>query len=471
MVLLFYFIIKHQIVTFAKTHLAMNIFGLSISKSSNVEKRLNEQFVSAFASQLASAVRGLDFALPTINADGYDYINNSFKTIGAVYETTDLISKKVINTPIVFYNVRDAKKLKQAKQIEKEQPIAAYLMKLQAIEEVDNKYLSELIANPNPYQNTSQFLWTIALSYLLTGNAYIYTLKGERKTKQMWCIPNMDILADENNLLDPILGYRMIFENSPFRRFEKDEIKHLKTGNPANIDRTFQYLYGVSPLRAYLEAMRTIQEAKTQASKQAKNGGVFGILSPKDKEDELGKEQKQQLQEKMKEARQSNDELSRVFPSAIALAWQSIGLPIADLQLLELVSTNEEDIYRAFHVPLSFHNQKASTDNNVGTEVRKLIWDAVAPVCDVISELLTAIGKEYGVDSVKLDYTQLPEMAINMKEVAEYLKSIPEGTLTPNEMRAALRYGEKSEAYLNEHYINKGKVTMKSVANGNAPTN
>lgn len=448
----------------------MNILGFNISKSDKVDKKVNAQFVQAFAQQMTAAVRGLDFGLPTINADGYDYINNSFKTIGAVYETTDLISKKVINTPFVFYNTKDAKKLKQAKSIEKEQPIAAYLMKLQAVEEVDNQYLSELLANPNPYQNTSQFLWTIALSYLLTGNAYIYTLKGAKKTKQMWCIPNMDIIADENNLLDPILGYRMIF-GTDFKPFEKNEIQHLKTGTPANIDNTFQYLYGVSPLRAYLEPMRTIKEAKTQASKQAKNGGVFGILSPKDKEDQLGKDQKLQLQEKMKEARQSNDELSRVFPSAIALAWQSIGLPIADLQLLELVGANEEDIYRGYHVPLSFHNQKASTDNNVGTEVRKLIWDAVAPVCDAISEFLTVIGKEYGVDTVKLDYTQLPEMAINMKEVAEYLKSIPEGTLTPNEMRAALRYGEKSEAYLNEHYINKGKVTMKSIANGNAQTN
>lgn len=443
----------------------MNLFGFNIDRKSNIDKKLNQQFVQAFASQLASAVRGLDFALPTLNSDGYDYIGDSFKTIGAVYETTDLISKKVINTPFVFYNTKDAKKLKQAKAIEKEQPIAAYLMKLQAIEEVDNKYLSELLANPNPYQNTSQFLWTIALCYLLTGNAYIYTLKGAKKTKQMWCIPNMEILADENDLLNPILGYQMTIK-SGFKKFEKDEIQHLKTGNPANIDNTFQYLYGVSALRAYLEPMRTIKEAKTQASKQAKNGGVFGILSPKDKEDQFGKDQKLQLQEKLKEARQSNDELSRVFPSSIALAWQSIGLPIGDLKLLELVSANEEDIYRAYHVPLSFHNQKASTDNNVGTEVRKLIWDAVAPVCDAISEFLTIIGKEYGVDTVKLDYTQLPEMAINMKEVAEYLKSIPEGTLTPNEMRAALRYGEKSEPYLNEHYINKGKVTMSSIASG-----
>lgn len=443
----------------------MNIFGFNISKGNPTEK-LNQQFTEMYARQLASAVRGLDFGLPTINADGYDYIDNSFRTIGAVYETTDLISKKVINTPFVFYKVRDKKKFKHAKAIEKEQPIAAYLMKLQAIEEVDNEYLSKLLANPNPYQNGSQFLWTIALTYLLTGNAFNYTLRGAKQTKQMWCIPNMDIIADSNNLLDPILGYRMIF-GTEFKPFEKSDIYHMKTGNPANISNNFQYLYGISPLRSYLESMRTIKEAKTQSSKQAKNGGVFGILSPKDKEDQLGREQKQQLQEKMKEARQSNDELSRVFPSAIALAWQSIGLPIADLQLLELVGTNEEDIYRAYHVPLQFHNQKASTENNQSSATRQLIWDAVAPVCDAISEFLTVIGNEYGVDYVELDYTQLPEMAINMKEVAEYLKSIPEGTLTPNEMRAALKYGEKSDAYLNEHYINKGKVTMRSVAGGN----
>lgn len=443
----------------------MNILGFNISKSSEVDKKLNQQFVTAFANQMAQAVRGLDFGLPTINADGYDYINESFKTIGAVYETTDLISKKVINTPFVFYKVKDKKLLKKAKAMEKDQPIQAYIMKLQAVEEVENDYLAELLNKPNPYQNGSQFLWTIALTYLLTGNSYIYNLRGQKKTTQMWCIPNMEIIADDQNLLDPLLGYKMCLGVDQ-RKFEKEEVYHLKTGNPANIDSTFQYLYGVAPLRAYLEPMRTIKEAKVQASKQAKNGGVFGILSPKDKEDQLGKDQKLQLQEKMKEARQSNDELSRVFPSSIALAWQSIGLPIADLQLLELVAANEMDIYRAFHVPLSFHNQKASTDNNVGTEVRKLVWDAVAPVCDAISEFLTAIGKEYGVDRVELDYTQLPEMAINMKEVADYLNSLPEGTLTPNEMRAALRYGEKTDAYMNEHYINKGKVTMRSVAAG-----
>lgn len=448
----------------------MGFIDRLFGRSDKAAEKFTQSMVQEVGRQITSAVRSLDFGLPTINADGYDYDNNAFRTIGAVYECTDIISKKAINSPIVFYSVKDAKKLKQAKQMEQTQPVAAYLMKLQAVQEVDNKYLSELLANPNPYQNTSQFLWTISLCYLLTGNAYIYTLKGANKTKQMWCIPNMDILADESNLLDPVLGYRMIL-GSNFKPFEKDEIYHIKNGTPSNIDRTFQYLYGVSPLRPYLETMRTIKEAKTQASKQAKNGGVFGILSPKDKEDQLGKEQKQQLQEKMKEARQSNDELSRVFPSAIALAWQSIGLPIADLQLLELIGAGEEDIYRGYHVPLSFHNQKASTDNNVGTEVRKLIWDGVAPVCDPISEFLTFIGKQYGVDMVKMDYTQLPEMAINMKEVAEYLKSIPEGTLTPNEMRAALKYGEKSEAYLNEHYINKGKVTMSSIANNVGNTN
>lgn len=439
------------------------VFG----RSNKAAEKFTQSMVQEVGRQIASAVRGLDFGLPTINSDGYDYDNNAFRTIGAVYECTDLISKKVINTPLIFYKVKDKKKLKAAKAIEKEQPIAAYLMKLQAVEEVDNEYLTKLFANPNPYQNGSQYLWTVALTYLLNGNSFNHLLKGEKKTKKMWCIPNMEIIANENDLLDPLLGYRMNYADIR-KDFALDEVYHLKTGNPAGIDKTFQYLYGVAPLRAYLETMRTIKEAKTQASKQAKNGGVFGILSPKDKEDQLGKEQKQQLQEKMKEARQSNDELSRVFPSAIALAWQSIGLPIADLQLLELIGASEEDIYRAFHVPLSFHNQKASTDNNVGTEVRKLIWDAVAPVCDAISEFLTVIGKEYGVDMVELDYTQLPEMAINMKEVASYLKEIPEGTLTPNEMRAALKYGEKSEAYLNEHYINKGKVTMSSVANGTA---
>lgn len=440
------------------------IFGNAISK------RVNEQLAvkqsSTFASALQMINMSLNNALPTINPDCVDHYQ-TFKTIGAVYEVTDSITKKVLNCPIIAYKIKDKAKLQKAKSIEKTDPVQSFILKVQSIQEVDVSELQNLLSkgNANPYQTGSQFLWGVVLSYLLSGNTYIHTIRAGKKAKELYCFPNMSIAADLDDLLDPIRGY--ILENTTKARFDKDEIQHVKTGTPAPIDRTMEYLYGVSPIRAYFESIRGIKVGKAQASKQLKNGGVFGFVSPKNKEDQLEKTQKDQLKEKMIEGYKGNDELARIFPSSIALDWTAVGLPSADLQLLESIGASEEDIYRAYHWPLQFHNQKASTSNNQATAVKQGVYDAVAPVCDIIGEALTIMLAEgFGVDVIELDYTQLPEMAVNMKDVAAYLNALPKGVLTYNEMRVILRYGEKVEAYMNEHYVDSGLTTLKRVYDG-----
>jgi phage portal protein BeeE len=440
---------------------------------SQINKRANEVLAKRAAEQLTRNISlvnlGINEALPAINADAGDY-QNIFKTIGAVYEVTDAITKKVLNCPLVFYKVKDKSKLQRSKTIQKHDPVQAFILKAQAIEEVDNSELLALLTTgkANPYQNGTQAMWTAILSFLLQGNTYLHGVKVGEKAKELYCFPNMTVDANPDDLLDPLRGYTL--QDTNLTKFTLDEIYHIKTGNPAPIDRTMQYLYGVSPIRAYLEPVRSIAEGKKQGSKQLKNGGNFGILSPRDKEDQFGTEQKQALKEKMLRARKSDDELSRVFPSSIPLAWQSIGLSVGDLKLLEIVSASEEDIYRAYHWPLQFHNQKASTSNNQATAVKQAIYDAVAPVCDIMGESLTAfLGAGYGGITIELDYTQLPEMAVNMKDVAAYLSALPKGVLTYNEMRAVLRYGEKSEAYMNEHFVESGLVPLRSVYEQKSP--
>lgn len=443
-----------------------SLFGNAISK--RVSEQIATKQSMAFVDALSMINVNLNGALPTINPDGVDYYQ-IFKTIGAVYEVTDIITKKVLKCPFVFYKIIDKKKLQQSKNIQKTDPIQSYILKLQSIQEVDVPDLQEMLTNgmANPYQTGTQLMWTTILSYLIEGNTYMYPVKGGGKAKEIYCFPNMSIWADPTNLLDPIKGYKL--KNAQQTPFTVDEIQHIKTGTPAPVDRRMEYLYGVSPLRAYLEPLRSIKEGKEQESKQAKNGGVFGILSPRDKEDQFTDAQKKQLKEKMVEARKSNEELSRVFPSSISLQWQNIGLPISDLQLLELVNASESDIYRAYHWPLQFHDQTSSTFNNQSTAMVQGIYDAIAPICDTMGEAFTImLGKGYGFDVMEFDYTQLAEMAVNNKEIADYLKSLPPGVLTPNEMRAALKYGEKDLPYLNAHYISNTMVNMEKVFDGTA---
>jgi len=445
------------------------VFGKVINEKA--DKAIAQKAALMMADNVALLNSQLNNALPAINFDDANYYN-FFKTVGAVYEVTDSIKNKVLNCPIIFYKIKDKGKLQRSKAIQKQDPIQAYILKAQAIEEVDIDDLRKMLTTgkANPYQSGSQMLASSVLSFLIGGNTYLHPTRSGKKAKEVFCFPNMEIKVDPTDLLDPIRGYTLL--DNTRKSFEKEEIQHVKTGTPAPVDNTMQYLYGVSALRAYLESLRGIKEGQIQASKQLKNGGEFGILTPKNKEDQFDDDQRRGLKEKLDESRKSNDEMARIFPVSVPLDWLSIGLSVGDLKLLEMLSANAEDIYRAYHWPLQFHNQKASTSNNQQTAVKQAIYDAVAPVCDVFGENLTALLAEgYGIDAIELDYTQLPEMAVNMKDVASYLSALPKGVLTYNEMRVVLKYGEKSEAYMNEHYVESGLVTLKSVYEGTATNN
>lgn len=412
-----------------------------------LDKYINKRLATFVAGQYSNINQNLllnflnSNGLQRLNPQTYDFVS-TVHTIGAVYETTDIIMKKVYSSPLVIYKIKDKKKLQQSKNLERTDPVQSYLLKAQAIEEVDVPAISKLLDNPNPYQDRVNFIWTTGLVYLLTGNSFVYGNIVNNKPQMLYPIPDMNIITNDN-YLDPILGYSYNFSGD-LKAFEKDEIYHIKTGNPVRIDNTFWYLYGLSPLAAYLESIRTIDEAEKQTSKQMKNGGVFGILSPRDKEDQWTPAQRNALSDRIKEARISNDELTRIFPSAISLNWQQIGLSSADLQLIEQKKVSQQDIYRAYHVPFEYASGDNSTFNNGETSMKKLGYDAVAPVCNALSRMLTNfVGKPYGDYIIELDYTQLPEMAVNMKDVSDYVsKLVDKGILTRDEARTALKYGE-----------------------------
>lgn len=422
----------------------MDIFGINKKVSEGIAKAQFNNVSSLNAQQDLTRFMNSG-GLATINPDNFDY-ENPFKTIGSVFETTDIICKKLISCPIVIYKVKDKKRLQESKdKFKSGDHVGAKILKQLAIEEVDAPDVQKLLKNPNKFQTGKQFLWTASLSYLLDGNSYIYGSMSERSKKPMelFPIPDMSIITNDSDMLDPIEGYKVNFGAGEIP-FEKDEILHLKTGNPARYDLTYGYLYGVAPLRAYMEPLRTMSEAQKQATKQMKNGGVFGILSPKAKEDNFSSDQKRDLRDRMRRARMSNDELSRVFASSVTLQWQEMGLKSADLQLIEQLRISQKDVYRAYHVPFTYHDNDASSYNNVSTAVRQLVYDAVAPIADAISEGLTDfVGKPYGDYIIEIDYTQLPEMAINMKDISDYVVSLVEkGILTIDEARVALGYGE-----------------------------
>lgn len=419
-----------------------------------IDRYINSKVTAELAKQqlnsvLRSSFNGADmlnllngYNLPTLDGDTHDYYN-AFKTIGSVYECTDLIAKKINTADIIIYRVKDAKKLKESKKIEKSNPVQSKILKAQSIEEVDHYEISKLLEKPNEYMNRTQFIWNTALMYMLHGNCFVYGNKVNKKPKQLVPLAKLNIIADVENLLDPIRGYEYIVDGLQFA-FEPDEIYHAKTANPRMISRDFQYLYGVSPLAAYLEPMRTIEEANKQASKQMKNGGLMQLISPTHKDEQWNTEQREAFKEALVSAKRSNGDIARLIPSTTSISVSDIGLSSAELQLIEQKKASSADIYRAFHVPLQYLSSDSSSYNNQSTAVKQLIYDAVSPVANAISEMLTNfVGKAYGDFVIEIDLTTLPEMAVDMEAISKFMFLGYEiGVFSQDEVRTALNYGE-----------------------------
>lgn len=392
--------------------------------------------------------------LPIVNSDGYDYINNILAKVGVVYECTDLIYKKVIKSPLTFWKIKDKKAYKLYQDRERKDTPQALALKAKAMEEVEIKALSDLLDKPNPQQSYSNFIGILVLSYLLTGNSYTWKQlsKATGRPIELWAFP--ELFIESGGTYNPIKSYYQFYQTESQKQYESSSIWHSKTPNPS-FDIMGSQLYGISPLRAYLEQLRAIEEGNKQASKQLKSGGVLSVIFPRDKDDEWQSDQRKAFIDKARKNLNSMEDYSRISASSIALDSKQIGLPSVELDLLNINSANEEAIYRAYHVPLQYHNQKASTSNNQSTAVKQLVYDAVAPMCDVISEMLTNfVGVHFDNTVIILDYTQLDEMSVNMKEIADYVVPLVQsGVLSRDDARTMFRFDDTGLDYMQEYWI------------------
>jgi len=446
------------------------LFGKAISK------RVTEQVSGITVNQ---SNRNLNQVLNnvqvTINSNQYDYIVKGFEQVGAVYECVDLIVKKFVACPWIIYKVKNVKEYKKYLQLSENADTLgpALLAKAKALEEVSVPAIEKLLENPNSETEGDDFWELQAALLLLRGNSYIYGNAGNDQDRangrwsELWGVPSDMTITAGQSFMDPIISYQMTnyLQN---QKFPAAQIKHVKTLNP-RYDPAGTQRFGISPLRAYLYSLDILRNADKEADKQVKNGGSVGLLNPENKEDVWGDEQRDQTQESLKEAYNSTDKMDRIVPVAIPLKWTQIGLPIADLKLIELSDAKADDIYRGYHVPLQFRSQDTATYNNLPVANRQLAYNAIAPICRKFSKAMTAfLCRPYNTSQntyiVEKDFMGLPELNDDMKTVAEWLDK--SWDLTPNEKREVKRWGRSSEPGMDQIWVPITITPMKDILDG-----
>lgn len=396
---------------------------------------------------------------PIVSEDSYSYIQDGYMSVGAVYECVDLIMKKILSCPVICYRVKNEQGYKKYENLLKSNnPIdvqKAMRMKEDVVEEYAPPEIKALIDKPNPKQTWDTFISTIATLYLITGNSLVYGNGSDqriraKKWSEIWALPfsPRDITIEAGGIYDPIRSYEVNYNSGESNlNFPAAQIAHIKTINP-DFSPTAGQLFGMSPLRPYLSNLASERLGKDQLSKLIKNGMKFGMLTPKNKEDQLSSDQKDDLRDRLKSMFSSGEAMSRIFPGSVPMDFTSIGLGVDDLKLLELSKASREDIYRGYHVPSTYASNEASTFNNKASDGKQLIYNAVAPVGDaIIKSISNFICEPHNSGTtkyvLKLDYMSLPEMSVDMKEMAEWMAKSPQ--LSWNEKRFGMGYSEKTD--------------------------
>lgn len=454
----------------------MGLIGTIFSKQINAEI---SKYVSGLALYQENLFRWIGKDYPIFEAESFDYIQNGYMSVGAVYECVDLISKKIAACPRIVYEITDTEKYKKYKSLIKGNKIEslqeAMLLKAQSMQEVNVPRIEKLLTDPNPLQTGDEFFTSIASYYLIRGNTYMYGNGADNENKiwnEIFALPNMHILS--GGTFEPIKAYFLNWQSQAEQRFEASQVAHMKTFNP-DYSVVGTQLYGMPPLRAYAMSLQRSKLSNKEANRQVLNGGTFGLLTPKNKEDQLGKDQKDALKEQMVVSKDSDNRLDRFKIGNIPMEWLEMGLTAQDLELFKSMQFTDEDVYRCFHVPPQYRSTDSSTFNNQADADRKFIYNAVAPIADKISDTLTRFicrpyedlknsqGKKSGKKYViQLDYTSLPELAKDMKAVMEWLDKA--WILTPNEKREVIGWGKSTEQGMDMIWIPSGLKPIQDAA-------
>lgn len=457
-----------------KSFAAKTLFGGYITQA------VNQQVSSTMAGLVnANLFHLIGKDQPILTHDHTDYVKDGGLAVGAVYECADLIMKKVVASPPIVYEVKDSAKLKMYDNLMKSgdpmRMAKAMAIKGEAIEEVSVPKIKNIIENPNEKQTWDEFIGLICLLYLYDGNSLVYGNAGDKISKkwsEVWALPfnSKQFGIRSGGMFDPIKSYYvqpnggdMLFD------FPAEQIEHIKTINPT-WDTSGAWLYGVSPLRAYLGSLLRAKLGDDAANKMLNNEGAFGVLAPKAKEDQFDSTQKKALHERLSDAQRSKDKMARIFPTSIPLEWLQIGLPATDLQLLEMLKVNREDIYRAYHMPLVFASNDAATYNNLGSANKQFIYNGVAPVSDAIAKALTKFICSPYLDAdkkkyiIRLDYMSLPELSEDLKQMAEAVDKMD--YLTDNEKREIHGWGKINKPEYEVAYKSKSKAPIHQIFEG-----
>ena len=439
--------------------------------TNDLEKALKNAFANSF---LWGSLGGI---VTDDDKDVARYIDMAYNINPDVFAIVNQMASKFISIPYCIRDIEDKKSYQKLKRLERSTKYDLSFQQEMKYLELKNRAYTEdeypmPFLRPNPEQTWTQFLQLTMIFLQTTGNVYWYMAMPEEGAnkgvpKALYVLPShlMEIVIKQDvtiGLDDPVDYYQFLggARDIPFK---SDEVIHIKYPNP-NYDINGAHLYGQSKLRAGWKNVITTNKGLDLAYNTQKNGGAFGFIHAKD--GILEQSAADGITERLKQAKVSTEDLSRIMGSTTALAFTKIGLTTDELKPFEYFSYDLKALCNVFgwdHVLLG-NGDNAKYDNMKIAE-KRVVKNTIVGDVNLIQEAFNTQFlpkfKEYQNRCIEFKVKELPEMQQDYKTMTEWVCKLKDkGLITGNTALQILDMPQSDNSLLDEYTVNEDLMLL-----------
>lgn len=411
-------------------------------------------YMNEFARAFYTLTGGL---FTSYDTSGKSYVEQGFLKNTAVFSITQQRYLKVRSIPYVVKRVEDEISRTTIDKIMKGSRgdlSPAQLSRLNFLQKAayTEEILKMPLERPNPLQGWGDLFMMYEMYMCLNGNAYFYMLRsgiGNNEPVQVYILPShqISIVLKEGAALlgteNPIEEYLLV-DGDYTARFGVDEVIHIKLPNPV-YGENGEHLYGQSPLMAALRNVQSFNEAIDNNGKTMKNSGAFGLIHGKGNR-ALTQDQAASLKDRLKEMDNAPDRLGQIAGVSAEVGFTRIAMTTEELKPFDYLNFDEKQIANALGWDTRLLNQDSgATFDNLKIAEKRAVVNTTKPSLDMLTDAFNQefipLFKGYQGSVLLFDYTELPELQVNMKDLVEWLSmTLDRGVLSRDEFRQAIGY-------------------------------
>ncbi|HUS89816.1 MAG TPA: phage portal protein [Desulfosporosinus sp.] len=426
-------------------------------------------WANEFARAFYSTVGGI---FTSYDAQGKTYVEQGYLKNSAIFSIIQQRYQKVRSIPYFIKRISDegsrvgAEKILKASRGDMD---PAQLNRYRLLEKAAyaETLLGMPLERPNPLQSWDDLWMMYEMFISLNGNVYFYLLRsgvGRDEPVHVYILPSHQVtivLKDGIELMgadNPIHSY-MLNDGHQYAEFFVNEVIHIRTPNPV-YDQNGSHLYGQSPLLAVLRNMNSFNEAVDNNVKMMQNSGIFGLIHGKGNR-ALTLAQADQLKERLTQMDTDTDRLGQITGVSAEVGFTRIGMTPDELKTWSFLNFDEKQIANALGWDTRLLNQDSgATFDNLKIAEKRVVVNTTKPSLDMLSEAINSqflpLFKGYSGTVLVFDYTELPEMQVNMKDLVEWLSmSLDRGVLSRDEFRQAIGYPITGEDIMEMHTVSQ----------------